>query len=52
MAADPEIRKAASALASCERIVLVACGTSYYACLGAKTLLERFGIVSEAVIGS
>ena len=52
LSAMPQIEQAAFLLQKCKRIIFVACGTSFYACLGAKTLLERLGISSETVIGS
>ncbi|MEA1924941.1 MAG: glutamine--fructose-6-phosphate transaminase (isomerizing) [Candidatus Altiarchaeota archaeon] len=50
--AQNEVCEIASRLAGYARIYFVACGTAYYAALAAKYLLERFGIPSEAVLGS
>ncbi|OYT53375.1 MAG: glutamine--fructose-6-phosphate transaminase (isomerizing) [Candidatus Altiarchaeales archaeon ex4484_2] len=50
--AQKDVEGIASKLAGYGRIYFVACGTAYYAALAAKYLLERFGIPSEAVLGS
>ncbi len=50
--AQKDVEGIASKLAGYGRIYFVACGTAYYAALAAKYLLERFGISSEAVLGS
>ncbi|RLI87008.1 MAG: glutamine--fructose-6-phosphate transaminase (isomerizing) [Candidatus Altiarchaeales archaeon] len=42
----------AGKLKNFNRIYFVACGTASYAALVAKYLLERFGIPSEAIVGS
>ena len=47
-----EIKKVAGKLKEYKRIYFVACGTASYAGLMGKYLLERFGIPSEAVVGS
>ena len=50
--ARKDIEKVAKKLAKFRRIYFVACGTAAYAGLGGKYFLERFGIPSEAVMGS
>ncbi|HEX55469.1 MAG TPA: glutamine--fructose-6-phosphate transaminase (isomerizing) [Candidatus Altiarchaeales archaeon] len=47
-----DIKRISEKLKRYERIYFVACGTASYAALYAKYLLERFGIPSEAIIGS
>lgn len=47
-----EIEDIARKLKNFNRIYFVACGTASYAALVAKYLLERFGISSEAIVGS
>ncbi len=49
----PECRLDASTLAAVQRVVLVACGTSYHAALVARTLIERLsGVPAEVDIAS
>ena len=50
--AEEVIKDVAEKLTGYERIYLVACGTAFYASLIGKYTLERFGIASEAVLGS
>ncbi|OYT26130.1 MAG: glutamine--fructose-6-phosphate transaminase (isomerizing) [Candidatus Altiarchaeales archaeon ex4484_96] len=50
--ANEVLAEIAGRLAKYSRYYLVGCGTAYYAALAAKYLLERFGISSEAVLGS
>ncbi len=50
--AQEDIKKIAKRISKLDRIYFVACGTAFYASLVAKYLLERFGIASDAILGS
>jgi glucosamine--fructose-6-phosphate aminotransferase (isomerizing) len=49
----PEVNLDPSAVASLQRVVLLACGTSYYVAMLAKSMIERLaGLPAEADLGS
>lgn len=50
--AKAEIEKVAKKISQKEKIYWVACGTAWHATLVGKYLLEKFGISSEATVGS
>ncbi|MBN2518378.1 MAG: glutamine--fructose-6-phosphate transaminase (isomerizing) [Candidatus Altiarchaeota archaeon] len=47
-----EVRKAADIIRKSDKIYFVACGTAYHAALGARYLLQEYGILSHAEVAS